>query len=104
METNNHNIHIPLQARNNVDNPLHYQSCTEDGVDCITAMQSAFGKETTSAFCRLNAFKYLWRSTRKNGREDIKKALWYLNKYITLTEPQNQNTDGNDSSQGSPLE
>lgn len=25
-----------------------------------------------------NAFKYIWRHKEKNGREDLEKALWYL--------------------------
>lgn len=52
-------------------------------------MTEVFGKEAVQTFCRLNAFKYLYRSERKNGLEDIKKARWYLNKYIEL-EDQNE--------------
>jgi polyferredoxin len=29
-----------------------------------------------------NALKYIWRSEHKNGAEDIKKAIWYLNDYL----------------------
>lgn len=29
---------------------------------------------------------YLYRHSRKNGLEDIKKAIWYLNKYVELEE------------------
>ncbi|MEI3223940.1 MAG: DUF3310 domain-containing protein [Gemmiger sp.] len=36
-----------------------------------------------------NAFKYLYRAKRKNGLEDMKKAVWYLNKYIELKEGHN---------------
>ncbi len=68
-----------------VNNPSHYQSM--DGVlniDCITAMQAAFGRYETAVFCKLNAFKYIWRASSKNGNEDIDKASWYLNKYKEL--------------------
>lgn len=68
-----------------VNNPSHYQSM--DGtlnIDCITAMQAAFGKYETAVFCKLNAFKYVWRASSKNGNEDIDKASWYLNKYKEL--------------------
>ena len=37
-------------------------------------------------YCKGNAFKYLWRADKKNHLEDIKKAAWYLNKYIELAE------------------
>ena len=67
-----------------VNNPSHYQSYGKDGVDCITAMQAAFGKTAVAHFCLCNAFKYLWRHSSKNGMEDIDKALWYLNKYKEL--------------------
>lgn len=68
-----------------VNNPAHYQSYIKDGIDCITAMQHAFGIEATAIFCKLNAFKYNWRAESKNGNEDIEKAVWYLNKYLELT-------------------
>jgi hypothetical protein len=67
-----------------VNNPSHYQSYIKDGIDCITAMQHAFGIEATATFCKLNAFKYNWRASSKNGNEDIQKAIWYLNKYLEL--------------------
>lgn len=52
--------------------------------ECIDVMQDVFGAEAVKHFCMLNAFKYLWRAEKKNGVEDIKKAVWYLNKYIEL--------------------
>ena len=68
-----------------VNNPSHYQSLESNlNIDCITAMQAAFGKYETAVFCKLNAFKYLWRATSKGGNQDIDKALWYLEKYRML--------------------
>lgn len=52
--------------------------------ECIDVMLDVFGKDAVMHFCILNAFKYLWRAEKKNGVEDIKKAVWYLNKYIEL--------------------
>ena len=52
--------------------------------ECIDVMIDVFGKDAVMHFCILNAFKYLWRAEKKNGVEDIKKAVWYLNKYIEL--------------------
>ena len=52
--------------------------------ECIDVMLDVFGADAVKHFCILNAFKYLWRSEKKNGVEDIKKAVWYLNKYIEL--------------------
>ena len=49
-------------------------------------MVAAFGKETVEDFCLCNAFKYVWRTRKKNGLEDCKKARWYLNKYVEMVE------------------
>lgn len=67
----------------NVNKPIHY---TDGQYECIDVMKDVFGKEELMAFCRLNAFKYLWRSEKKNGIEDIKKSRWYLDKLIALSE------------------
>lgn len=64
-----------------VNNPEHYCS---GGIECIEAMEAAFGTKEVQIFCKLNAFKYLWRGEKKNGFQDIEKASWYLNKYKEL--------------------
>ena len=62
-----------------VNRPAHY---TSGGIECIDAMQAAFGVEAVKDFCLCNAFKYLWRHRNKNGVEDLKKCRWYLNRLI----------------------
>ena len=62
-----------------VNNPYHYAS---GKYECIEVMRDTFGDETLKSFCLLNAFKYLFRSNKKNGAEDLKKAQWYLNYII----------------------
>ena len=59
--------------------------------ECIEVMADVFGKEAVKDFCKLNAFKYIWREQHKNGVEDIKKAVWFLNKYIELSQDINEN-------------
>lgn len=54
--------------------------------ECIEVMADVFGIEAVKSFCLLNAFKYLWRSERKNGVEDIRKAIWYLDYYAKIEE------------------
>lgn len=61
-----------------VNHPKHYQG---GSIECIDAMLSAFGATEVASFCKLNAFKYIWRSLHKGNLEDIEKAIWYLNKY-----------------------
>lgn len=71
------------ESSNSINNPSHYQA-VDGGVDCITAMLSAFGKSEVKSFCKLNAMKYIWRSQSKGQNESIAKAIWYLNKLLEL--------------------
>lgn len=66
-----------------VEHPSHY---TGGSIECIDAMAETQGVEAVKNFCICNAFKYLWRHDKKNGVEDVKKAVWYLNKFIELEE------------------
>ena len=66
-----------------VNRPANY---TSGSIECIDAMQAAFGDEAIKDFCLCNAFKYLWRHRSKNGVEDLKKARWYLNRLIEEVE------------------
>jgi hypothetical protein len=70
-----------------VNHPTHY---THGTYECIDVMEDCFGKEAVQHFCLLNAFKYLWRTNHKNGLEDIKKARWYLDKYLQLALSSNE--------------
>lgn len=64
-----------------VEHPQHYN---QGNIECIDAMISAFGLETIY-FCKLNAFKYIWRAGNKGDAvEDLEKAAWYINKTIEL--------------------
>lgn len=70
------------EAENDVINhPSHY---TQGGIECIDAMESAFGAAQLAVYCKIAAFKYIWRCERKNGAEDVKKAIWYMNKFLEL--------------------
>ena len=60
-----------------VNNPPHYNT---GQFECIDVMIETQGVESTMNFCVCNAFKYIYRHMRKNGIEDIQKAIWYLNK------------------------
>ena len=43
------------------------------------------------SFCICNAIKYLYRWQRKNGIEDIKKAKWYIDKFLELNAGESEN-------------
>lgn len=66
-----------------INHPERYNT---GGVECIDVMVKIFGVKAVKIFCKLNAFKYIWREQHKNGVEDIKKAIWYLKKYVELSQ------------------
>jgi hypothetical protein len=61
-----------------INHPEHYAG----SIECIDAMIAAYGKEQVAIFCKLCAFKYLWRLEKKGDcKVDAGKAQWYLDKY-----------------------
>lgn len=70
-------------TNDNVNHPSHYETGNFERIDVMIETQ---GKEAVMDFCVCNAFKYIYRHNNKNGVEDIKKAKWYLDKYIELAE------------------
>lgn len=64
-----------------VNHPSHYETGT---IECFDAIVESQGIEAAMDFCICNAFKYIYRHRRKNGIEDIKKAKWYIDKYLEL--------------------
>lgn len=65
----------------NVNHPAHYET---GKFECFDVMIETQGKEAVLNFCICNAFKYIYRFRNKGGDEDIKKANWYLSKYLEL--------------------
>lgn len=66
-----------------VNHPAHYES---GKFECIEVMQEVMGVEAVKNFCICNVFKYVYRHKNKNGLEDIKKAKWYIDKFLELSE------------------
>lgn len=67
-----------MSQNSNVEHPAHYN---KGNIECIDAMIAAFGKAEVATFCKINAFKYLWRAENKGKyKEDMEKAAWYTNK------------------------
>lgn len=67
----------------NVNHPSHYET---GKYECIDVMIETQGIEAVKNFCICNAFKYLYRHENKNGVEDVRKAKWYLDKYLELVD------------------
>jgi hypothetical protein len=67
-----------------INHPQHY---TAGKVECIDAIESATsGLTGIEAVCVANVIKYVWRFKLKNGTEDLRKALWYLERLIAGSE------------------
>ena len=66
-----------------VNHPEHYET---GKFECIDVMTEAIGTYETAYFCLCNAFKYIYRCRHKhdNPKEDVQKAIWYLNKFLEL--------------------
>ena len=64
-----------------VNHPSHYMA--PGGMEAIDVI-SAFTADLQGliAFDIGNAIKYICRFNKKNGTEDLKKAIWYLNDAI----------------------
>lgn len=73
-----------------VNHPRHYTG-HPSGVECIEIVEHM-------NFCLGNAVKYIWRAALKGGLEDLRKAVWYLNREIVRLESEDANvprdTDG----------
>jgi len=62
--------------------PHHYK--LPGGMQVIDVEVAMFGREAVMHHCLCTAAEYILRSQQKNGTEDIKKAHWWLCKYIEL--------------------
>lgn len=77
------------KPRDSINHPQHYR---HGKFECIDAMVECFTRSGTMDFCLCNAFKYLWRCRYKhNQREDVKKAIWYLNKWLEFDTQEDMN-------------
>ena len=68
-----------------VNHPPHYTA--NGAIECIDAIEAALTPEEFRGFCKGNVLKYLWRMNHKGGAQDLKKALWYLQRLLARLEP-----------------
>lgn len=65
-------------------NPDYYRIRPLESIEIMELME---GTEAVMHFCMCNVYKYLYRRGQKNTEvEDLKKARWYLDKYIAYLE------------------
>ena len=82
----------PSTSADIINHPSHY--CREDAMESIEEMVLVFGKEAVKHFCLCNVWKYRYRSSAKNGEEDLRKSDWYMKKYKELCEDERSQYSG----------
>jgi hypothetical protein len=65
-------------------NPSHYDSQDGSEIDCLRAQLSMLGAERMRGYHAGNVLKYLWRWDRKNGVEDLRKAVRHIEFLVEL--------------------
>ena len=67
-----------------VNHPSHYN---QSSIECIDAIEAATnGLDGFEGHCTGTSMKYTWRWKFKNGTEDIRKSIWYLEKLLKYEE------------------
>lgn len=69
---------VEMTLDDKVNHPSHYTYGDIEVVDFIEQVTKDYKPEL--AFAIGNAIKYISRANRKNGKEDLDKARWYLNR------------------------
>lgn len=78
--------YAPIVKQDNVNSPKHY---TTGGIETIDYIRAKLGHWGTINYCMGNVIKYTSRWQDKNGKEDLKKAQWYLNYAVKMMEEKN---------------
>ena len=67
-----------------VNSPSHYQL---DGLEAIDIIKAALTPEEYRGYLKGNSLKYILREPFKgNGKQDVSKAQWHLEKYHALVD------------------
>ena len=78
---------------NTVAHPKHYSG----KVECIDCIESAVAElNGFEGFLAGNVIKYVFRFKRKNGKEDLQKAEWYLSKLMEVQDDNEQEDNENE--------
>lgn len=79
-----------------VSHPDHYMS--ETGLEVIDVLEAfTFDLKGIEAVCTANALKYLCRWNKKNGIQDLEKAIWYIQyliEHLKVIEDENNSDYG----------
>lgn len=75
----------PLRAARAADGVIDKATQYNAGsIECIDAIEAALTPEEFRGFLKGNVIKYAWRERHKGGAESMKKAQWYLAKWLAV--------------------
>ena len=78
---------------NTVAHPKHYSG----KIECFDCIESAVAElNGFEGFLAGNVIKYVFRFKRKNGKEDLQKAEYYLSKLMEMQEDDEQEDNENE--------
>lgn len=73
-------VNVTVEA-DKVSHPTHYNIHKHE---CIDEMIAVFGYGAVKTFCKLNVWKYRYRTSAKGGEEDLRKADEYMDILLGL--------------------
>lgn len=79
-----------VKDKDNVNHPAHY---TSGKIEIIEVMEDQLAPEEYRGYIKGQIIKYVTRERHKNGLEDLKKAHWYLTRYIQYLTKQEEAPD-----------
>ncbi|UXR32328.1 DUF3310 domain-containing protein [Staphylococcus simulans] len=74
------NIPEHSEDSDSVNHPSHYNQSNIEVIDIMEALPSEYNYKTLISLS--NVIKYIFRAPFKNGKEDLKKAQWYLQRAV----------------------
>lgn len=83
-EANIEHAVLTVPANDPVNHPSHYTSGKYEVIDII---EDQLGADGIRGFCLGNAVKYICRAGKKDPtktRQDLEKAIWYINHYLEV--------------------
>lgn len=75
MEFIGENMEVTESKPDMVNHPSHY---TKGGIECLEGIKASMNAEAYKGYLKGNLIKYIWRYEDKGGKEDLQKAMKYL--------------------------
>ena len=66
----------------NVNHPAHYNKGKIEVIDIMESVIVSMDLTPREILCTATALKYLCRWKNKGGKEDLEKAVWYIERMV----------------------